>query len=98
LDKGISILGNLTGGQFFPSIQIPADYLDALNAANMEPDIAKREAMFRDVMKIITDKYCMAIPLYLQNFLAAVNTQVHDLNINVLAGHLWNPENAWLSQ
>jgi len=64
----------------------------------MEPDVQKREAAFREVMKIITDDYCMAIPLYLQNFLAAVNSSVHDLNINIMAADKWNPEKVWISQ
>ncbi len=87
--------------QFYPStsIYIPDDYHTKLLAANSETDQQKRAAMLQELMKMITDQYCIAAPIYVNFGLAAVKSpEVHGLDMNILAAHIWHPADAWLSK
>jgi len=80
------------------SINIPADYDAELFQAAVERDTGKRAAMYQNLMKMIIDKYFMAVPIYIGNSLVAYSSTVHDLGMNESASHVWFPENIWLSK
>jgi peptide/nickel transport system substrate-binding protein len=102
VDKGYSMEGTMSNrSQFYPSssIYIPPEYDAKLVAANLEIDQQKRSAMIQDLMKVITDQYCIAAPVYVNFGLAAVKSpEVHNLDMNILAAHIWHPADAWLSK
>jgi len=55
--------------------------------------------MIQDLMKVITDQFCIAAPVYVNFGLAAVKSpEVHNLDMNILAAHIWHPADAWLSK
>ena len=82
----------------YVSIIVPADYDKALLAASVESDATKRTAEFQDVMKMITDQYCLAIPIYVQWWIGVSTPQVHDFTLNAIAPGVWHPESVWLSK
>jgi peptide/nickel transport system substrate-binding protein len=102
VDKGYSIEATMSNrSQFYPSssIYIPADYDAKLVEANRETDQQKRAAMLQDLMKMITDQYCIGAPIYVNFGLAAVKSpEVHNLDMNILAAHIWHPADSWLSK
>jgi ABC-type transport system substrate-binding protein len=101
IDVGVSIAGSISqSAMFYPSttVYIPDDYQAKFDQANAEVDSQKRQEMFKDLMKVITDEYCIGIPIFLRTSLAALSPNVHDMNINILAASNYNPENAWMSK
>ena len=101
LDKGYSIESLMSNrSQFWPShsLYIPTDYDTKLAQANLELNSEKRAAMLQDLMKIVTDQYCIAIPIYVSFGIAATSSEVKDLDIKTLADHIWHPADAWLSK
>jgi peptide/nickel transport system substrate-binding protein len=102
VDKGYSMEATMsTRSQFYPStsIYIPPEYDTKLAAANRETDQQKRAVMLQELMKIITDQYCVAAPVYVNFGLAAVKSpEVHNLDMNILAAHIWHPADAWLGK
>ena len=85
-------------GTNYKSILVPADYDAELFQAVVEPDQAKRTALYQDLEKKIIDTYCLAFPCYVNATFAATNLQVHDFNMDNYGQGMWNPENVWLSK
>jgi ABC-type transport system substrate-binding protein len=82
----------------YVSIIVPADYDKALLAASVESDATKRTAEFQDVMKMITDQYCLDIPIYVWWYIGVSTPQVHDFTMNAISPGNWHPESVWLSK
>lgn len=85
-------------GTDYKSILVPADYDAKLSQAIVEPDQAKRTALYQELEKMIIDTYCLAFPCYVITTLTASNLQVHDFNFNNYGQGIWNPEDVWLSK
>lgn len=101
IDVGTSIGGSMSdNATFYPSntLLIPADYQAKFLQASNETDSKKRQTMFQDLMKMIIDQYCIGIPIFVRSSLAALSPKVHDMNLNVISGSNYNPENAWISK
>jgi peptide/nickel transport system substrate-binding protein len=85
-------------GTDYKSILAPADYDAKLFQAVVEPDQAKRTALYQDLEKMIIDTYCLAIPCYVNATFAATNLQVRDFTFNNYGQGIWEPENVWISK
>lgn len=90
-----------TGGSWYAasSVSIPADYNAKLLDASSQFDWEKRRAKAQELMKMITDDYCLVNELYFSSSLMAESSQIHDLNMNS-GGFIirWSPQDAWLSR
>jgi ABC-type transport system substrate-binding protein len=80
------------------SVYFPDEYNSMLEMAKKERDPQKREALFRDLMKLITDDYCLAFPIYVLSRPTVHSNIVHDLDLSSFSPHDWNPEKAWISK
>ncbi len=78
------------------SVDYNAEYMQQLALINSELDLNKRKAEVQQLMKIVTDQYCMATVIT-ENYAIAVKTkQVHDEYLYTTWAGQWTPVNAWL--
>jgi peptide/nickel transport system substrate-binding protein len=80
------------------SIYIPDEYQPILDQAISSTDVQKSQDLFRQLEALIIDKYCMVMPIYASYSTSAVLNTVHDCNIGVIGGHIWDPQNVWISK
>jgi hypothetical protein len=80
------------------SLWIPPEYDAKFQAGAVEPDFEKSRAIFQELRKIITDDYCMAIPILICYDFLAKTQDVQDMDLFEYAMAEWLPENAWLSK
>jgi peptide/nickel transport system substrate-binding protein len=80
------------------SIYIPDEFQSKLEEAASLLDEKKSQDIYREMQVLAIDKYCMVIPIYASFSTTAVHKSVHDCNIGVIGGHIWDPENIWLSK
>jgi peptide/nickel transport system substrate-binding protein len=99
-DPAQAITRNFTNNPFqYPSVSIPADFENKLNAAVVERNYDSRKTQFREISKSIIDQYCMAVPIYVGCQITGFDSsKVHDLDKTTYIPHIWHPENAWLSK
>jgi peptide/nickel transport system substrate-binding protein len=100
-DPRKSLVGRIskTSVSFAPtSLYIPDDYNTKLMAAVAQMDKQKAKAQTQELMKIITDDYCLAIPIFGITVPCVRNPQVHDFNMYQFSNLKYDPENAWLSK
>jgi peptide/nickel transport system substrate-binding protein len=75
-----------------------SDKFDAIVLkASSEPDMKKRFALHKELGKMFTDDYAIAIPIYVNYSIAARNPQVHDTRLFSVWPTRWTPQDAWLS-
>jgi peptide/nickel transport system substrate-binding protein len=91
-------LSNTSSWFVSSSLATPADYNAKLVAASYETDPDKRKAMAQDLMKMITDQYCLANPCYFSTALAASDSQVHNFDLHKFYNNTWYPYGTWLSK
>ncbi|HEX2964198.1 MAG TPA: ABC transporter substrate-binding protein [Syntrophorhabdaceae bacterium] len=65
--------------------------------ASAEPDPKKRTVLYKELGRMLTDEYAMAIPIYVNYSIAARTPQVHDTRLFNIWPTRWTPEDAWLS-
>jgi peptide/nickel transport system substrate-binding protein len=100
-DPGAILRSNLssTATTYTPrSVYIPDDYNSKLLQADQERDSQKRQDMFKELSKTITDQYCLAIPVYVIAGVTIYTSEIHDLDLNKYSSREWLPENVWLSK
>jgi peptide/nickel transport system substrate-binding protein len=98
-DLGSRLISALSSkGTDYKSIFVPADYDAKLLQAVVEPNDAKRAALYQELEKMIIDTYCLAIPCYVNATFAATNLQVRDFTFNNYGQGIWEPENVWISK
>ena len=98
-DPGTAFLTNLSAKHTkFVSLAVFPDFDAKLAQANAEPDMAKRKAMFAELQKMVTDDYCMVMPIYIGANTGAKTKTVHDCNIVQYSFHEWNPELVWIDK
>lgn len=85
-------------GSQYVSVQFPDEYQTKLAQTLAELDPQKRQAGFQDLMKLITDTYCINMPYMVSYGLLAMSSKVHDLDIYQYSGDRWVPANVWLSK
>jgi peptide/nickel transport system substrate-binding protein len=101
MDPGQALLGNFSSKatRIDPkTFYNPPDYDSAFFLATAEPDAQKRQAMFQELMKTIIDKYCMAVPLFVNTSFTISDLKVHDLDMAKYNATQWRPEKVWLSK
>jgi peptide/nickel transport system substrate-binding protein len=101
LDKADGIVNNLSQkAMTYPSSTVwtPDDYNALLTQVINETDLTKRPAMFQEIMKMITDQYCLAVPLYVSYGICIYTKQVHDFDFSSIAVHIYHPNKWWLSK
>jgi peptide/nickel transport system substrate-binding protein len=76
----------------------PQDMQDLLNAANNEPDAAKRAVALKALCKNIIDTNALIIDTWGGYLLAAKDKTVMGDNIRTLWSMTWTPEDAWLNK
>jgi peptide/nickel transport system substrate-binding protein len=82
----------------YVSVTVPSDYDKLLLSATVNPDATKRQTEFQTLMKMITDQYCLVIPIYVEWAIGVTRPQVHDFTLNAIAPGIWHPESVWLSK
>jgi peptide/nickel transport system substrate-binding protein len=81
------------------SMYIPADYEAKLTQAITEPDFEKRKPLFQELMKIITDQYCLADAIYITSSLAIIDkSTVHNFDLWQYSAKDYHLEKTWLSK
>jgi peptide/nickel transport system substrate-binding protein len=80
------------------SLWTPDDYNALFQAGAAEPDFNKCKEIFQKLRKMITDDYCLAIPIMMPYCFLAKTQNVHDMDMFEYAMGEWLPENAWLSK
>ena len=80
----------------FISIFIPDDYQAKLNQANSENDLLKRQALIKELNKMIIDQYCLLSTVWGDVALSAISTSVQDCDMGKFSGTDWHPEKVWL--
>jgi peptide/nickel transport system substrate-binding protein len=87
------------GGKFFTQMLVPDDYREAIHKAITAPDFKSKQKWTREVMKLLTDKYCLQIMLYAVNEVVATKRTVHNHAFNETPNTAqWTPEEAWLEK
>jgi ABC-type transport system substrate-binding protein len=80
-------------GQF---IYMPEEYNAAYRAAIKEPDAVKRTALYQELNKMITDDYCLVIPMFDLGGLTAQAPELKDCGFLVKSICQYSPESTWL--
>ncbi len=84
---------------FIPaSLYIPDDYNTKLMAASAQMDKEKAKVQTQELIKMITDDYCLVMPVLQITQQCVRDLKVHDLNMFTVSAGKFNPENVWLSK
>ena len=87
------------GGSNYTQMLLPDDYLKAIQNAIMAPDFETKQRWAQEVMKLITDKYCLQIMLYCPMEYGVSKAYVRNSGIHGTPNNgLWTPEDAWLER
>jgi ABC-type transport system substrate-binding protein len=98
MDPASSLSTFFTENSLLLKSAIRSDKFDALvSKAKAEPDSKKRTIIHKELGRMLTDEYAMAIPIYINYSIAARNPQVHDTRLFNVWPTRWTPEDAWLS-
>ncbi len=65
--------------------------------ASSEPDIKKRSVLYRELTRMFTDEYAIAVPIYVNYSIAASVPSVRDTRLFSIWPTRWTPQDAWLS-
>jgi peptide/nickel transport system substrate-binding protein len=98
VDPGQVFVRNLSSkGARFKSIVRSDKFETNAFKAIAEPDAKKRNALYKEMTKMITDDHAMICPVYVGYSIAARTPQVHDARVFSIWQLRWTPEDAWLS-
>jgi peptide/nickel transport system substrate-binding protein len=85
-------------GLHMASVLVPEDYLQVLNKAVTAPDFETKQKWVREALKLMTDTYCVFLPLNARYDHVISQKYVHDLGMQVNDNMLWTPEDCWLDK
>ena len=74
----------------------PKDYENALFSARSTQDPDQKKALLQKCSKMLTQDYCMVVPLYVIYMHTFTQENIHDTGINQTSLTVWTPESAWL--
>jgi peptide/nickel transport system substrate-binding protein len=98
-DAAAYLNSRLAGGNYFKSMAVPDEYLQALRKAITAPDFNGKQKLTQDVMKLIVDKYCMLTFLICDFDLGMGNPRLHDHGFfSTASSGWWTPEAAWIEK
>jgi peptide/nickel transport system substrate-binding protein len=83
---------------WYPNMLHPDDYQALIDETLEETDVAKRNQMTQDLIKMIIDDYCLVIPVFTNLTITGIYPEVNDLDLQKGAVSIWNSENVWLSK
>ncbi|HEX2966894.1 MAG TPA: ABC transporter substrate-binding protein [Syntrophorhabdaceae bacterium] len=84
--------------QLYKSIIRPDKFNTTVDKAAIERDVKKRNALYKEITRMITDEYATVCPVYVADNIAVRTPQVHDARISNPWLVRWSPEEAWLSK
>ena len=76
---------------------LPQEFVDTYNQAIATPDLATKQTLTLKLMSLATDKYCMAVPLYIQGAPILKQKRVMDDGYGVQPYRYLNPM-TWINQ
>jgi ABC-type transport system substrate-binding protein len=85
-----------SGSGKYVNLLTPPDYLKAIQDGLAAPDFKTKQERTQELMKLMTDKHCLLLTLYVVSEMGAAKPYLHDHGI--LAGGnnaIWTPEDAW---
>jgi peptide/nickel transport system substrate-binding protein len=103
--SGVDVLamlnGMYTGASSGKLVQMlaPPDYLKAIKSGIEAKDFKSKQKYTQEAMKLMTDKYCLYLFLFIASEFSAQQPYVYDHGFlgSVNTG-LWTPENAWVDK
>jgi peptide/nickel transport system substrate-binding protein len=95
-EPGQAALRNFMG-PLYKSVLRPDKYKETILKAVTERDTKKRNALYREATKIITDN-AVVCPVYVHSLMAAKSPQVQDTKLYDTWPVKWSPQDAWLSK
>jgi peptide/nickel transport system substrate-binding protein len=84
------------GGKYYTQLQLPDDYLAALNNGINASNFKKKAKFAQEIQKLIIDKHCMILPIYCPSMGAVRQPYVHDDGFFGAEVSSWAPENSWI--
>jgi ABC-type transport system substrate-binding protein len=85
----------VVAGQEFAGIYLPPEFTALYAQATSAPDFATKQKLVHQLMKLATDKYCMAAHLYLQPAPIFKSKKIHDDLYGVIPFRWLSPK-TWL--
>jgi peptide/nickel transport system substrate-binding protein len=67
---------------------------DLLKQGEVEPDVAKRQKLYREVQDVLADE-APVLPLFQRPATIAYNEHLHGIHVNPFAGRTWNAKDWW---
>ena len=87
------------GGIWFTQMLVPDDYLKAIQNAITAQDFKTKQKWIQEVMKLMTDKYCLSIVLFCPSSAIVSQPYLHNHGLYETPNNgLWTPEDAWLDR
>ena len=84
---------------FFNSMVVPDDYKKAVDNAITAPDFKQKQNWTQEALKLMTDKYCLLLPLVKDYDVVISGRSVRDTGLyEFLSPTHWTPEDAWLQR
>jgi peptide/nickel transport system substrate-binding protein len=84
------------GSIFAVSVIRPDDVEELINQALSAPTVEDMDKITQQINKLLVDKYCVSIPIFVLPNIAAKVTWLHDDRIDDTWQEQWNPQDAWL--
>jgi ABC-type transport system substrate-binding protein len=86
-------------GKNYKEMLAPEDYRQAVSNAVTAADFATKQKWTQEALKLLTDKYALAIPFYHPNRVVIERPFVHGSgSFMVATDSQWTPEDAWLDK
>ena len=85
----------VAGGQEFAGVFLPTEFTALYTQATQAPNFATKQKLVHQLMKVATDKYCMAAHLYLQPSPIFKSKKVHD-DLYGIIPFRWLSPKTWL--
>ena len=95
-DPLIKYAGTAAGAEF-NGVALPQEFIDTYNQAIAAPDAKSKQELTWKLMSLATDKYCIATYLYVQHYVTAKSTNLHDDLYQEVPYAYFSPK-AWLSK
>ena len=87
------------GGKYLSQMIVPDDYLKAVHEAVSAPNQKSKTKAIQTAMKLMIDKYALAIPLFFMPDNVGANKKLHDHGMMATPNiGLWTPESAWMEK
>jgi len=87
------------GGKYYKEMLIPDDYKQAVLNAVTAVDFADKKKWTQEALRLVQDKYALAVPFFHPNRTVIENKHVYDTGLfTVATDSQWTPEDAWMEK